>query len=176
MESALVTLILVTVVLFGVLTIADSYFAAQDALMMARQELEARNLERAGTVLALVGTETKNDGAVVEITFRNEGSTKLADFEQWDVVVQYYSATGIYRTNWLPYREVALVSDNQWTVAGLYVTAAAATPEVYEPGIFNPGEEIVIQVQLLPEVGPGTTNLATIALVNGISQSVIFVN
>jgi hypothetical protein len=175
MESAFVTLILVTLILFGALTIADSYFTTQDALMVAQQEMEERTLERTGTVLALVGTEIQNNGALVAITLKNTGNTKVADFEQWDLIVQYYTAADIYRTSWLPYR-ATMVGDNQWTVAGIYLAEDGATPEVYEPAILNPGEAIVLQVKLLPEIGTGTMNLATIGLPNGFSQSVIFVS
>jgi len=175
MESALVTLILVTVVLFGVLTMADSYFATQDALMLATQEMNVRNQEQARTALTLLAAETTSAGAFVELTFRNTGSTKLADFAQWDVVVQYYTAPGAYVITWLPYVATTAPSDNQWGVAGLYLSAATATPEVYEPEILNPGEEIVMRIKLFPVVGPNTTNLATIAVTNGVGQSAFFV-
>jgi hypothetical protein len=174
MESALVSLIIITVALFGFLTLTDSYLSMQDTLMVARQEMEERDQERARTELTLVGAETLSNGAIVAITLKNEGATRLADFDQWDVVIQYYTGAGVYVTNWFPYVETAMPGDNQWAVAGLYTSAAGAVPEVYEPGILNPGEEIVIQVKVLPEIGADTTNLATIAVSNGVSQSAIF--
>jgi hypothetical protein len=47
---------------------------------------------------------------------------------------------------------------------------------VIEPGIFDPGEEIVITVKVSPSVGAGTTNLAVIATPNGITASTVFTN
>jgi archaellum component FlaF (FlaF/FlaG flagellin family) len=175
MESALVSLIIITVALFAALTLSSSYFSMQDAFMVARQEMEERSQERARTALTLVGAETQNGGAIIQITLKNDGATRLADFDQWDVVVQYYTAAGVYVTNWFPYVEAATPGDNQWTVAGIYTSVAEAIPEAYEPGILNPGEEIVIRIKVLPEIGPDTTNLATVAVSNGVSQSAIFV-
>lgn len=174
MDSALATIILATVVLFGILTLTDSYFTTQDALMIATQAMEARSRELAGTSLTLLAAETKSAGAFVELTFRNSGNTKLADFDQWDVIVQYYTAQGVYFMQWLPYVTTTTPGDNQWSVAGIYREAATTATEVYDPTILNPGEEIVLRIKLFPVVGPQTTNQVTIAVSNGISQSAIF--
>lgn len=175
MESALASIILITLLLFGVLTISETYFSIQDTLLVSTQELTARSQEQMHTALTLVAAATKNSGANVELTFRNTGSAKVADFDQWDVIVQYYTVQDVYVMKWLPYVDSTTPSDNKWGVDGIYLTAATATPEVYEPDILNPGEEIVIRLKLLPIVGPRTTNLVVIALSNGVSQSAIFV-
>ena len=175
MESALASIILIIALLFGVLTFSDAYFATQDVLLVATQEMTARNQEQTHTALTLIAAATKNAGANVELTFRNTGSAKLADFEQWDVVVQYYTVQDDYLIKWIPYAESANPGDNKWGVGGIYLTAATLTPEVYEPGILNPGEELVMRLKLFPIVGTKTTNLVTIAVANGVSQAAIFV-
>jgi len=173
-ETIIVSLIVMSIILFGALTISQSYLSSQDAILASWREMEERTGERARTDLSPIGAETRSEGTIVEATLSNEGDTKLADFDQWDVIVQYYTTGGDYNIRWLPYTEAAEPGDNQWTVVGIYLDAAAATPEVYEPGILNPGEEIVIRMGVSPPVGVGTTNLATIATPNGISASVIF--
>ncbi len=179
MDTALAALLLITVLFYGVLTFSETYFTAQDRLLVATQEREARTDTRARTALTLVGIETQSAGAIIEITLRNVGTTKLADFDQWDVLIQYYTAADVYVTAWFPYVESALPGEmpgnNQWTVKGIYGNATDAIPEVYEPGILNPTEELVIQVKVAPEVGANTTNLATIAAPNGVSLSAVFV-
>ncbi len=175
METVLASIILITIFFFGVMTISDTYFSVQDTILVATQAREARNEARTRTALAVVGIETKSAGTIIEITLRNGGTTKLADFDQWDLVVQYYTAAGVYVTDWFPYVASPAPDDNQWTVTGIYSSAAGAIAEVYEPGILNPGEEMVIQVKVSPAVGADTTNLATIAVSNGVSLSAIFV-
>jgi hypothetical protein len=174
METALAALIILTVVLYGAVTVIHDYLSAQDAIMTSWREMEERLGERARTDISPLGAETQSAGAIVEVILRNEGDTKLADFDQWDVIVQYYRASGQYLINWLPYTEVESPGDNEWTVAGIYLSASEATPEVYEPGILNPGEEMVIRMKVKPPVGPATTNLATIATPNGVSATAVF--
>lgn len=175
MESALASIILITLLLFGVLTLSETYFSTQEILMVATQEMTARNQEQTQTALTLIAAATKNAGANVELTFRNTGSAKVADFEQWDVIVQYYTVQDNYLVKWISYAESANPGDNQWGVGGIYLTAETLTPEVYEPGILNPGEELVMRLKLFPIVGTKTTNLVTIAVANGVSQAAIFV-
>lgn len=174
MESALAVIVLITALLFGVLTLSETYFVTQETLLAANQEMSARTQEQTQTALTLIATATKNAGANVELTFRNTGSAKIADFDQWDVIVQYYTVQDTYMVQWLPYTASATPGDNQWGVNGIYLTAAALTPEVYEPGILNPGEEIVVRLKLFPIVSINTTNLVTIAVANGVGQSAIF--
>lgn len=174
MESALASILLITLLLFGVLTLSDTYLTTQHVLLAATQAMTARTQEQTHTALTLIGAATKNSGANLELTLRNTGSTKVADFEQWDLVVQYYTVQGTYVVKWLPYVESANPGDNKWGVAGIYLTAATLTPEVYDPGIFNPGEEIVVRLKLFPVVGVKTTNLVALATANGVNQTVIF--
>ena len=175
MDTALAALILITVLFFGALTFSETYFHVQETLLVATQERETRTETRARTALTLVGIETQNAGTMIEITLRNTGTTKLADFDQWDVLIQYYTAADIYVTDWFPYVAGPELEENQWTVQQIYGSAADGTPEVYAPGILNPTEELVIQVQVAPGVGANTTNLATIVASNGVSLSAVFV-
>jgi hypothetical protein len=62
----------------------------------------------------------------------------------------------------------------QWTISGIYVDADAMTPEVFEPGILNPDEEMVVQIKVSPSVAMTTTNLVTLNTLNGISASAHF--
>jgi hypothetical protein len=174
MDSALVSLILITLVLFGVLTLSDSYFATQDAILVATEVRTAFTEDRTRTNFTLVRAETLNGGTTVELTIKNSGSTKLADFEQWDLLLQYYTATGTYLTDWYPYAAGSSPGDNQWSVVGIYLSAATAATERYEPEILNPGEELLVRVNLSPAVGPGTTNLITFGVANGVTLSAIF--
>ncbi|MCC9077387.1 hypothetical protein FKZ61_014875 [Litorilinea aerophila] len=172
MESALASLIIAMVALYSVFTIAQVYLTSQDAILTSGREMQERTLERVHTDIDFASTQVLSSGSVVEAILRNQGSVKLADFQEWDVIVHYYTASGGYHVKWLPFTP-ATPTDNQWTVAGLYLQALS-TPEVYEPDIFNPDEEMVIQIRLLPPVGPNTTNQLTVITENGVAASTFF--
>jgi hypothetical protein len=184
MESALSSLILFSVGIFAALTISHSYLDAQDHLWAGEQLRQTETLARAQTSLAVIDATTQSNGALVSVQIRNTGQTKLADFERWDLVVQYYTEPDyyveprgpeqyVYKVGWLPY--TAGVLENQtWTVSGIYLNAATLEPEVFEPGILNPDEEMVIRAKLWPTVAMTTTNYITIGSDNGIQVSAHF--
>jgi hypothetical protein len=111
----------------------------------------------------------------VEVALRNSGQTKLGDFARWDVIVQYYDSGGTYYVKWLPYIE-GTPGDNEWRKKGIYLNSENLTAEVFEPGILNPGEELVIEAKLNPPVGVGTTNLVVTSTPSGIPASITFSN
>lgn len=173
METVLTAFIVITILLFVSLTLFQGFLEAQDDMQTAWQEMEERVEQQSRTILTPLNAESKSSGSVVELTLRNDGSTKLADFADWDVIVQHYSAASAYYVNWLPYVDHEPVS-SEWTVVGIYVDTASLEPEVFEPDILNPGEEILLRIRVMPPVGPTTTNLATISTDNGIVVPMVF--
>ena len=121
------------------------------------------------TELSLVSTSQPASNTL-EVTLENSGQTKIADFDKWDVIVQYYDDVGTYYSKWLPYTEETL-GDNEWEVAWIRLNGAA---EVFEPNVLNPEEEIMIRAQLNPSVGAGTTNMVVVATPSGITASTYF--
>jgi hypothetical protein len=180
MESALSSIILFTVGIFAALTISHTFLETQDVLWVSEQTREEEILERERTDLEITGAETQSSGSIVRVTLRNSGQVKLADFDRWDVVVQYYTPPlleddpNIYEVDWLPYT-AGSPNNMEWTVSGIYVDATTLTPEVFEPGILNPDEEMVIQARVAPSVAMTTTNMITINTMNGITASSHFI-
>ena len=172
MESIIATLIIITLVLTGGLMMAQRYLSSQERLMQAWLEMERAAEERLRTEVAAVASETKSSGAVVDLTLANSGLTKLADYETWDVIVQYESVQG-YRVVWLPY-VTGEPGQDEWSVDGIYLDAVAGTAEIYDPGIFDSGEELVARLRLSPPVKVGSTNLARVVTPNGVAVSVNF--
>jgi len=60
---------------------------------------------------------------------------------------------------------------DKWGVRGIYYAGA---PEVFEQGILNPDEEVVIEINIYPPVKIGTTGRAIVATPNGVSASILF--
>ncbi len=173
MENILTTFIIIALILFAVLTTFHGYMQAQETLRVGWQEVQTRMGDQIHTDLTPLTAVTQSSGAIVELVLRNDGDTRLLDFHTWDVIVQYYTAPGDYKVEWIT-PITGEPAKGEWSVIGLYSDAAAAAPEFYEPGIFNPGEEILIRLRLLPPVGPNTTNLVNITTHNGVGTSIQF--
>jgi len=168
MGNVLVTLILVPVILFGVLTLALGSFSSLDIISTSWKQMEEQMSERSRTKIGC--TNTTANGAEVKIIVDNEGHVSIANFAHWDVIVQYYDVGSNYHAKWLSYTSSA-PSSNEWTVSGISFESA---PEVIEPGILNPGEEMEIVVSLDPAVAENTTALATVSSPNAISFEIMF--
>ncbi len=168
MDVALTSLILLSVLVLSVFTIAERHLSSLDLAMEARQEMEKRMEERAKTDLSPVEATTRSDGAIVEVTLRNDGDTKLTSFDQWDVILQYTADDGLH-TNWYQYIDPGLFGlwQEEWTHHDILLDS-------FDPDILNPGEELVIQVSVWPAVAIGTTNQATVATATGVTASTVF--
>lgn len=170
METAITAVIVTMVFLFAVFTSAENYFSAQDAVVRSWQEMEQRMEDHARTDLSAVGAVT--DGNVVTLTLRNDGGTKLADYDQWDVLLDYTGLSSDY-VEWHEYVTGAL-GPGQWKVHDWYLDASAETAEVFDPQILNPGEEMVIEISVSYTISTTSVNLATVATPNGIVATMVF--
>jgi len=154
---------------FGGMTMTQGFLSSVDSSTVGWDEMEARDEEIMRTKLATVNASMPSL-SLLELTLRNSGETKLADFADWDVIVQYYDSGGGYYVKWLPYTE-GTPGGNEWTVEGIYLDGET---EVLETGILNAGEEVVIEAKLDPPVGVDTTNLVVTSTPNGIPASIAF--
>jgi archaellum component FlaF (FlaF/FlaG flagellin family) len=163
MESAVAAVIILTVFLFAVFNSALTFFTAQDSIMESWQVMEVRMEDRSRTSIDIINAETDASGEVVEITLTCDGNTRLADFDQWDVILQYDSAFG---------QQISWYGPDEWSY-GTYLDAPDVT-DVFDPGILNPGEDMVIWVPVDPAVSTSSTNLAVVGTQNGISATSVF--
>lgn len=169
METALVSIICIALIVFGGMTMSQGFMTSVDASTTGLEEMGQRDETIMRTELSSVSTSMPAANTL-EITMENSGYTKLADFDKWDVIVQYYDGTGTYYTNWLPYTSGA-PGNNKWTVSWIQLNGGA---EIYEPNVFNPGEQLKITAQLSPSAGAGTTNMVVVSTPNGIPLSTYF--
>lgn len=168
METTISALIILTVVLFGALTLTQAYLSSQDAILESWREREERRGERARTNLSPVGATVDAGGTTVKVILENEGETKLADFDQWDVIVQYDSAGGNI-VEWLSYNPGGTLMGGEWDNNN-----GDDIGNIFEPGIFNPGEVMTITLVVAPPIWQPSTNMVIIGTPNGISASTVF--
>lgn len=110
----------------------------------------------------------------VDVVIKNEGRAKYTEqgWPGWEVIVRYQDTLGAERFEYFAYSNV--LSDGHWTVSAIYADEATSSPEIYEPGIFNTSEEMVITVRLLRILGTGTINQVTVSSPEGRAGSVLF--
>lgn len=169
METLIVSLICIALVVFGGMTMSQGFLTSVDTSTMGLEEIGQRDENIMRTDLSTVSASQPAPNTL-ELTLENSGQTKIADFNKWDVIVQYYDDAGIYYTKWLPYTEETL-DDNEWEVVWIQLNGET---EVFEPNVLNPAEQIMIRAQLDPPVGAGTTNMVVVATPNGIPASAYF--
>ncbi len=168
MSNAIVALISVALILSSVALTAQGSFRSIAVLSDAWQQMEVRTKEMSRTNIEVINAQMT--GAQVDVTIKNSGQTVLRDFSNWDVVMQYYDGSGNYYEKWIPYTSNPVPGNDRWTVEGIYVIAST-TPEVFQPNMFDPSEEMVIRVILSPAPSASSTKMVVIGTPNGVSAS-----
>ncbi len=165
MENAIISLICCALMIIGSAGLATSALHSADTVSGSWKEMARAAQEKAGTRITVVDWDVPEEekGAVVKCWVRNDGAVSLGDFGCWDVIVQYGDGGAV----WLPPGAGA----PGWTEAGI---TYQGSPEVFEPGILNPGERALLLLQLSPAVSPGSTNRVTISTANGVTAERMF--
>jgi len=169
METAIVSLICMALIVFGGMTMSQGFITSVDTSTTGLEEIGQRDESIMRTELT-PSIATQPSANTLELTLQNSGQTKLADFEKWDVIVQYYDSGGNYNIKWLPYTEDAL-GDNEWEMAAIRLDDAV---EIFEPNVLNPEEQVQIRAQLNPAAGDGSTNMVLVSTPSGITASTYF--
>jgi hypothetical protein len=172
METAVVSILCIALIMIGGMTMSHGFMSSVDTTGMGLKEIGVRDENILRTNLHVLEGQTEGQ-AVVYVTLKNEGQTKLSDFSKWDFIIQYYTTTGAPVVKWLPYVAGTPGSD-QWTVEGIYINVGEERAEVFEPGIFNPSEEMKIEAHLSLAIQPVTSIMVNMMTPNGVSASVIF--
>ena len=172
MENVFIAILCIALLIFAAMTVVQSTLNSQDTVATAWKEMESTSGEIARTNISSLGAET-SDGITINLTLENAGETKLEDFDEWDMILQYYDTSDNYLVKRLTYNS-GTPSNNEWTVEGIYLNAGSSTSEAFDPGIFNPDEEMVIEMKVNPAMGTPNANMAKVATSNGVSSTTIF--
>ncbi len=172
METAIVSIICIALIVFGGMTMSQGFMTSVDASTVGLEEVGQRDETIMRTELTPISTSlsTPSGPDPLEIVLENTGQTKLADFDKWDVIVQYYDTGSEYHVVWLPYNEDT-AGTYEWEVVWIQVDGE---PEIFEPNVLNPGEQMMIRTWLYPSVGYGTTNMVIISTPSGVTASTYF--
>jgi hypothetical protein len=165
METAVIAIVCIALIVVAGMTMSQGFLTSVDAGGVRFSESAYRDGEIMRTELTMLAASQPAAG-YLDISLRNSGQVKQAEFDDWDMIVQYDDGSNNY-VKWLPYNNGA-PADDQWTIKGIYLNAANATPEVFEPGIFDAGEEMIIRTKLAPAPATWTTKSITVATASGV--------
>lgn len=171
MENVLAAVIIIFLILFGTLTLSSAFISAQEIVYDAWEDANQRQNVLSNTRITPQDLRILSGGSQIEMTLTNTGSVKLADFQQWDVFVDYFDSALVpnYYTARLTFDANAPAMS--WLMTGIFLDAAAAVDEVFEPEIFNTGEALVLRANVSPAVGAGQMARLTVSTPNGVSTS-----
>lgn len=174
MENVLTAFIIIFLILFAVLTLTGVLAQAQTTLQESWETMQQRIDTQTHTSLSAQAAYTQAQGTQVLVIWRNVGSTRLYDFNRWDVIVQYYdnSTPAQQQIDWIVYSSAA-PNNGEWGVDGIFMDAAAGHSEVFEPTVLNPTEELRMNVTISPPVGQGEAAQVILAAENGAANSIM---
>jgi len=172
MSNAIVALVVIALMMTAALTWSQAAFTSFDSVSQSLKQTTQTTQEVSRTDIKVVHAQTQGDS--VEVSVLNSGEVHLAQFANWDVVVQYYDASGGYHISQLSYTENSSPSEGQWTIVNIYTDESMAQKAIFEPGILDPGEVMLMRLSLAPLPGAGTTNFITLSSANGVSTSAQF--
>jgi len=168
MDTVLIALLVLMMLLHGVMTVARGWMLGQEMTAEAWADMTTRTSARASTGLRVADVQVL--GSLGTLTVQNSGESKLADFDRWDVILHCYTASGQYRISRLTFA-VGAPPGEGWAVEGLYLDASEGIAEVYEPGVLNPGEEVVILAYLAAPLEEGATHMVVVGTSNGATST-----
>ena len=162
METLLVSLVSMALIVVSTLAITLSTFKSANKMADAWRAMEERSSTMGQTQIQLQGPADYR-GGVIYLQVLNEGHTNLQDFAQWDILVQYQGGSTAY----LSYAANGLPSTGQWSTTGIFVTGGL--PEVFDPGILNPGEYMTLQLSVATPIQSGQMARVVVSTPNGVT-------
>jgi len=161
MENAIVSLFCLAIFLGGTMNLALTSLSVVEKVSSSWKQAEEQRYDIRQTEITVVGAAMSGDDQA-EITIRNGGALSLGDFDRWDVIVRYQDGPAV----WLPYE-----SAPGWAVGSIYFEGS---PEVFEPDILNPSEEVLLILSLDPPLPTGSAAEVTISTPGGVTARAMF--
>ena len=174
MANLIVALFAVMIILAAMAGYATSSVNSQDRITASVKTVRDKTADISRTSISSIRTVV-NSGSRFDFEIQNNGQSSLRQISSWDVIVWYEGASGSgLQIKWLTYTTSPTPSAGEWALTGIYTDIAQNNPEVYQPGIVNPGEEFNIRIELGPEMNTGSPNVVTLAVEQGVTVTAIF--
>ena len=156
-------MLVMAVLLSGVVIMSRAVSTSYITTGTAVREAAAVSGDRERTIV--VFDTATSTGANLTVDVDNTGSTSVSDYTQMDFIVTYTSGSGT---------EVVRLTYVTTTPAGDQWTHTTTTPDLYQPGIWDPGEMITLDAVLSPAQTGGTSGTLNVATPNGVVATGVF--
>ncbi|MBI4305425.1 MAG: hypothetical protein HY678_03810 [Chloroflexi bacterium] len=175
MSDALLTVFSFAIVLTSITTLLGASLNAGGKSNEAWvAEASAAYVESLGSISPLTAMVAVSAGTtIVDVVIENAGARSYSQWKEWDVAVQYTTASGGISIQRLSYTSGTL-SAGKWTVSGIYLNATTRITKGTDPDVLNPVEQMVLRLQVSPVAGTGTTGMVVITTVDGLSTRILF--
>ena len=157
------SLVCVAILLIGTVTTVFTSFKTTTSLSNSLNAMENKAAEVSRT---FINTGISEYSDVLQMNVYNAGQSDLKDFKNWDVIAEFEQEGNKYSI-YLTKSDNTVPGDNQWALQGIYLTDGS--PEVFDPGILNPGEHAVIAIKLEPPLDEHVTARITTSTELGIT-------
>jgi archaellin len=164
METALISIVCIALIIVSAVTMTMGLFQSATGLAHSWQQMEQQAGSIRLTEINIVPPPNYN-GGLIDLTVLNEGHTNLDDFAGWDVIAQYEDGILSY----IVYSESYPPGNNEWALNGISITGNG--PESFDPNILNPGEEMIMVINLQLEIEEGETARITVTTPNGVTST-----
>ena len=156
MDTSLAGMLIMAVLLSGVVIMSQATIASYMTTGTAVRQAATVSGERERTII--VFDTATSTGANLTVDLDNTGSTSVSDYANMDFIVTYQGGgTVVSRLGYVTGAPAA----NQWT-------RTTTTPDLYQPGIWDPGEKITLDAVLSPVQDAATSGMATVSTPNGV--------
>src|SRR4030042_977084 len=114
MGNAIVALFGIALMIIAALTWSQAAFSSFDSVSQSLKQMAQTTQEVNRTDISIL--DAQKQGANVEVAVHNSGDVRLAQFADWDVLVQYYDANDDYYICRLTYTDNRNPEGNECTV------------------------------------------------------------
>lgn len=166
MSATIAGLLILAVFLAGVLMMFRSTLFGNVSTGSALREAAQFEGEQSRTEIKLTAgsVSTAGGNCILTVTGDNDGVTSISNFDEMDVIVQMVEGNN-------PPQSLTYNSGDSPTSTGDWAKDLTPffTSDAFQPGIFNPGETIVIQAKLSLTVAGDSNATMTVAAPNGVT-------
>ena len=163
--TVIASMLSVAILLLASYVCSSGGFYMADVLANSVMEMQENENEIMKTDIEITNISANEAGIFVSLN--NTGSTKVGDYDYMDVIVKYSNTSGIAKTMWIPYQGDPDTLGNKWTVRNI-------SPDLVNPGILDPGEEMELQILLEDSLENKSVNWLLVAAPNGVKASGYF--
>lgn len=162
MEISVGGVLISAVLLTAMLMLVRAANVSNTIVGMAVRDAANVSGERARMAISIQSASTAG-GATTTIQVQNTGSVAISDFAHVDFYVDYVTSGGSAASTRLT-RTLGTPGANQWRLVSI-------SPDVFQPGIVDPGETATLEGVLSPTMLNPSTGAVAIATPKGVAAT-----